>query len=138
MKCNHHIIVRDQQLRSRAVDLVRDLPLEPMQEVIIRDYRKDKTLAQLGYLFGVVFTEIQKHIEDSQGDFYTTEELYDWFIDEYGESRVVTLHGKPKVVKLTASGMNTKEMSEFTERVIMHAAEHMGLAISPPEERRYG
>ena len=130
-------IIRDEIIRARAADDVRHIKAEPLQEVIIRDYRKDKSHEQLGYLFGVVLKHLSEFIEDSGGEHYTTDELYGWMIDEYGEDKVVTLDGKPKVIKLTASKMNTQQMSDFIDRVIIHAAE-MGCAVPPPEERRYG
>ena len=128
------IIVRDKQLRKRAADLVGMITSDPLQEVIIRDYRKDKSAEQLGYLFGVVLKTLSEFIEDSGGEHWTTDELYGWMADEYCDDKVVTVDGKPKVVKVTASKMNTKQMHEFIERIVRHAAE-MGCAIPPPEYR---
>ena len=124
-----HFIVRNLDIRTNAVRAVSEITQEPMQEVIIRDYKKSKSQEQLGYLFGVVLKMIQEHIEDSTGDHYTTEDLYNWFIDEYGHERVVIVNDKPKITRRTASRMNTKEMHDFIERVIQHAASDMGLVI---------
>lgn len=126
---NQHFIIRSKDIRRNAAEAVAHIAAEPLMEVIIREYRKSKTQEQLGYLWGVVLPTIQKHIEDSTGDHYTTDDIYAWMIDEYGQDRVVTINGKPKVVKLTASKMNTAEMSEFIDSVIRHAAAHMGLVV---------
>ena len=121
--------LRSEQVRANLLVYIRDLPLEPVMRITVKEYKKDKSLEQLGYLFGVVLPTICQHVEDSEGQHYTTDEAYSWFIDEYGEDRVVIINGKPKVTKRTASKMNTKQMSDFIERVIQHAAMNMGLAI---------
>jgi hypothetical protein len=131
-------IVRSKMIRGNAVVAVQNIGAEPIMQVTIKPYRKSKTDEQRGYLFGVVFKKIREKIEDSGGGHYTGEDIYAWMIDEYGEERLVQIDGKTKVTRLTVSNMNTKEMSTFIDRVIIHAAtseqlDH--LAIPPPEYR---
>ena len=126
-------VIRDKAIRERAMRAVSVIQHEPLTVVTIKPYKKSKIQEQLGYLFGVVLKKIQEHIRDANGDNYTTDDLYEWFIDEYGESRVVTVNGKHKVVKLTASKMNTAEMSDFITRIIQMAAEDLGCVIPWPE-----
>ena len=122
------------EIRFNCVQAIDDLPREIAWQVDIKPYVKNKTQDQLGYLWGAVLPAICQHIEDSVGDHYTSEEVYGWMIDEYAEDRVVTINGKPKVIKLTASKMHVKEMSEFIDRIINHAAMYMGLQIQGSDD----
>ena len=124
-----HFIIRNPDIRTNAVRAVSQITQDPLTEVIIRLYKKSKSQEQLGYLFGVVLKMIQEHIEDSTGEHYTTDELYGWFIEKYGEAKVVTIGKEHIVTRKTASKMNTKEMHDFIERVIQHAATKMDLVI---------
>ena len=132
------IVWRERNLAHVLSEVSKIVPDEqrPMQ-VSITKYRKSKSREQLGYLFGPVLGTIQKHIEDSTGDYYTVDDLYDWFVEKYGERKVVTVGGEPVVTHLRASRMKTDEMAHFIDRIIDHAAMHMGLAIPPPDRGEY-
>ena len=47
-------IIRSKDIRQRCIEAVSVITSEPLQVVEIKDYRKDKSREQLGYLFGVV------------------------------------------------------------------------------------
>ena len=42
----HKFILRNPDVKKTASDLILGIPIEPLHEVIIREYRKDRTLAQ--------------------------------------------------------------------------------------------
>jgi hypothetical protein len=107
-------------------------------EVVIRPYRKDKSQEQLGYLWAGVLPAICKHLEETgldRGAHYTPDDVYEWMVDEYAEKRVITIDGVPKVANKSASKMNTKQMSDFIDRVIQHAAEKMKCVVPLPDYR---
>jgi len=126
-------IIRSKEIRHNAARAVSEIASDPIMSVTIKPYKKSKSQEQLGYLFGVVLKKIQEHVEDSTGQHYTTDDLYQWFIEEYGHDRVVEIGGKMKITRRTASRMTTAEMADFITRVIQHAAEHMDCVIPWPE-----
>lgn len=112
---------------------LREAPSDIPVEVVLRPFKKSKSQQQLGYLFGVVFPAIRQHVLYSVGDSYTDDDIYQWMLDEYAHSRVITINGKPKIVKQSASKMKVNDMSNFIECVIQHAAMHMALPIQPAD-----
>jgi len=126
-------VIRDKAIRERAMRAVSVIQHEPLMQVTIKEYKKSKSQEQLGYLFGVVFKKIQAHLQDSAGLHYSVDDIYQWFIHEYGQGHVIEIGGKIKVTTLTVSKMTTLEMSEFITNVIQHAAEHMDCVIPWPE-----
>ena len=126
-----------ERILAALYEYLRDCPPEPVLCVTVAKYRKDTSAEQRGYLFGVVFKTIADHIEDSIGDHYTTDEIYQWMLDEYGVDRIVTINGKPKVIKLSLSHMKVDQASAFIERVIQHAAMNMDLPIPPADRGEY-
>ena len=125
--------LRTETVRANLLAYFRELPLDPIMRVTIKKYRKNKSQEQLGYLWGVVLPTIGQHIEDSNGQHFNDQEIYGWFIDEYANSRPVTINNRCRIVKTTASQMSTAEMSIFIDRIIMHAAEHMQCVIPVAE-----
>ena len=129
-------IIRSKQIRGNAVVAVQEIQAEPVMQVIIKPYRKSKSAEQLGYLWAGVLPSICKHLQDTgldKGVNYTPQDIYDWMIDEYSEKHIVSIMGKDKVSNLSASKMNTKEMSEFTDRIIQFAASELDFAVPLPE-----
>lgn len=128
-------IIRNKRILDNAVSAVQAIQDEPVMQVIIKPYRKSKSEEQLGYLWAGVLPSICKHLADTgldQGAHYTPDDIYEWMVDEYAETRVVTIQGKSKIAKLSASKMNTKEMATFIENIIQHAADKMGFAVPLP------
>jgi len=135
MSDRQSFIVRNKAIRGNAVVAVQNIQAEPIMQVTIKPYRKSKSDEQLGYLWAGVLPAISKHIEESGGDHYSTQDIYDWMIDEYTEKHIVSILGKDKVSSKSASKMNTKEMSEFIERIIQFAAEELEFAVPLSEYR---
>ena len=130
-------IVTSKGIRGAAVVAVQEIQADPVMQVIIKPYRKNKSAEQLGYLWAGVLPSISKWLEETgkdQGQHMSADDLYDWFIDEYAEKRIITHNGKSKVSVKSASKMNTKEMSEFIERIIQHMGEQ-GFAVPLSEYR---
>ena len=125
--------LRTEQVRESLLQFVRECPLEPPMRFVIKEYRKDKTLEQLGYIWGVVLPTMRKHVLDSTGDHYTDKNIYNAMIDAYAPTQVEKFMGRNVVSKKTLSDMNVKETSEFIECIIQHAAMHMDLVIPEAE-----
>ena len=125
-------------IRGNAVVAVQEIQAEPVMQVIIKPYRKSKSAEQLGYLWAGVLPAICKHLQDTgldKGVNYTPQDIYDWMIDEYSEKHIVSIMGKDKVSNISASKMNTKQMSEFIEKIIQFAAEELNFAVPLSEYR---
>ena len=128
-------IVRNKAIRGNAVVAVQEIQEEPIMEVIIKPYRKSKSQEQLGYLWAGVLPSISRHIEESGGKHFSADDIYDWMLDEYGEKHIVSIKGVDKVAVKSASKMNTKEMSDFIEKIIQFAAVELSFAVPPSEYR---
>ena len=120
---------RDKGIRYNAEKAVSVITGDPLMTVTIKPYRKSKTQEQLGYLWAGVLPAIVQHIEDSTGEHYTTDDVYSWMVEQFADDRVVTIGGKPKVLKVSASKMNITEISGFIDRVVTFAAMELDLVI---------
>ncbi len=120
-------------IRGNAIVFIQELAEDKTWDVVITEHRESKSTAQLGYLWSTVLPTICQHVEDATGDHYTSENVYSWMIDEFAEHTVVTVNGRPKVIRVSASKMSTKQMSAFIDRIIMFAAEELSCVIPEPQ-----
>jgi len=116
-------------VKHSTLEYIRYLDQSRTWEVTVSQYRKSKSQAQLGYLFAVVLPTIQKHVEDSTGDHYSIDDLYQWHVEKYAQKAIVTVAGQSAAVTKSASKMNTKDMAEFIDAIIRHASMDMNLVI---------
>ena len=126
-------IIRNKEIRQRAAAAVSQITGDKLQVVTIKDYVKNKSSAQLGYLWSAVIPAIRQHVEDATGDRYTDQDIYDYYIDELAPHRVVTIGGKPKIVHISASQMTVEDMQQFLTDIINVAAEDYDCVIPYPQ-----
>ena len=122
MKYEQKVIIRatnqEEQLKYRAKQFIDEL--EPEQgrefEVVIRLYKSNKTLEQLGYYWGVViktFMEWTGHTKDE--------------CDQILKEKCATPHkfhfdGSDYVARKSISKMKVDEMSEYIDQCIIYLA----------------
>ncbi len=125
-------ILRTADIQRNAGEAVDNLEAEPLMEVIIQEYVESKTREQLGYLFAGILPAIRQHIMDTTGETYTVDNIYNYLVDSFAEHSVVTINGKPKVIRVSASKMSVKQMTKFIEEILQYAAEDLSLVIPDP------
>ena len=101
-------------------------------QVDVKPYKKDRTQEQNRYYWGVVLVTIQKAIEDSRGEHYSTEEIHEWMRDKFLTKRVVTIKGEPKVLAPSTTKLTVGEFAEYLEQIIRFCAES-GILIPDAE-----
>lgn len=102
-------------------------------QVDVKPYKKDRSAEQNRYYWGVVMTTIQKAIQDSRGEHYSTDEIHEWMRDKFLPKRVITIKGEPKVLVPSTTTLTVGEFGEYLEQIIGFCAES-GIVI-PDAER---
>ena len=101
-------------------------------EVIAQEYNSTRSREQNAYLWGVVYPTIQKAIRDSRGEYYSTDEIHEWFRDKFLPKRLITIKGEQKVVRPSTARLKVAPFGEYLERIIHFCAES-GIHIPPAE-----
>lgn len=104
-----------------SVDALR----EGDYEYLIYDKRKNRSLPQLKYLFGVVL----KTISDSLADHPPVDALYRWFEQAYSPIHSCNIEGS--VYEYTdLKNENSATVEAFIQKVIRHARDRWGIEIT--------
>ena len=133
-------ILRDASIRNRlkvkldAMELNSEKPFE----VLIRPYKKNRSLAQNNLMWKWL-TVIANHLRDEHGLQTTDEDLKSYYQSLYLGIRAYEMPGKtqPHGRIRGTSELNTAEFTEFLNRIEVYANAELGINLPHPEDIYY-
>jgi hypothetical protein len=99
-------------------------------ELVIKKYRKKRTIPQNSYYWGIVLDLI------SEASGYTTEELHELFKRLFLK-KVIKIGGVDYEVSESTSKLNTEQFSDYIEKIKKFAVMKLDLHIPSPDEIDY-
>jgi hypothetical protein len=114
-------------------DAIRQLP-DCEGTVTFKRQRPSKSLEALGYLYGLVFPMIAEDTGESL-------DVVKWEMKKrfltVTEEATNTKTGEVRFIERVKSigELNSKELAEFTDQVVLEAAEGFGIVVPPPDKR---
>ena len=99
-------------------------------ELVIKKYRKKRTIPQNSYYWGIVLDLI------SEASGYTTEELHELFKRLYLKKEIV-IGGKVYEVSVSTKKLNTDQFEKYIEKIKRFAEIKLSLRIPNPNEVDY-
>lgn len=106
---------------EELIDSVDALP-EGTYEYVIFDQKKNRSLPQLKYLFGIIL----KTISDKHPDHPTVDTLYRYFEAVYAPIHVCEIDGE-KFEYFDLKNENKTEVDDFIQKVVHHATSKWGI-----------
>jgi hypothetical protein len=100
-------------------------------DYLIYDRKRNRSLPQLKYLFGVVL----KAISDGLPGHPPVDALYRFFEEAYAPPRTCEIQGK-KFDYFDLKNVKSIEMDDVIERIIHHATKQWGITIPSRDEMR--
>jgi len=141
------IVLHSEGLRSRAIEIIKALPMLPVFEVVIREYKKDRSMEQHRYYWQIL-TIIAAELGETKEELH--EQMKEKFLvniytrdnEEYGQMieslRKVYASGmkqealslrKQVIVLTSTTTANVAQFSEYLDAIQHHAT---SLAIQLP------
>jgi len=77
---------------------------------------------------------IQKHIRESEGQIYSTDDIHEFFVNLLLPRKAVEINGKERTIRAHTSKMSNKEMCDYLELLEMYCAERLSLLLPHPED----
>lgn len=102
----------------------------------IEKYRRNKSLSQLGYLYGVVYPMSQKLLLDAGWEIPTIEEVDVFWKTKFANQEIVN-RDTGEVMNIPALKRNhtTTDMMAYTNAIRNYCAEYLNGYIPEPEEQ---
>jgi len=126
-------IIRTDYEVGQVVEYLRMALQGGPQTITIKAHRKKRSLAQ-NSLMWLWYDEIKKHIFDSQGDMYTSEDIHEWFKQLFLPKRAIEFKAKILEVQIGTKELNTIQMMEYLEKLDYYCADKLNLMLSKPED----
>lgn len=110
----HTLKIIDERVRQYASSIIRDIPLDLVHEVVIREYKKNRSLESNAKMWAIL-TDISDQVE-WYGQKLTKEEWKDVITAAVKKQKVIPgLDGGFVVLGAHTSKMSVSEMSEVIE-----------------------
>ena len=122
-------ILRSDELKKAAKTYIDDLPLDPIYQMVIQEYHRDRTAAQ-NRLMWHWLREISNQYDDTRGNRYGPESWKEYFQQQFLGKQVIDLPmGGHSIATVGTSTLKVKGFTEFLQR-LEHAGVELGFTLT--------
>ena len=121
------LIIRDEALRKRALDLIAGLNLDKPWQITVEPFRKKRTLEQ-----SALYHKWVGIVADHTG--HSHDEIHEWTKAQFLAPKVVEVNGRQVEYRSTTK-LHTKEMSDMMTAFYAWATSELGLFLPVPEQQ---
>lgn len=127
----HRFTIISDAVAERACAVIRSLPRDKRFEVTICEAKSSRSLQQ-NALYWKWMDAIRLHVADSTGDFYSAEDLHEWFKTKFLPANPVTIDGEMQLARRTTTSLSVRAMSEYMNLIDRYCVEHLNLYLPQP------
>lgn len=124
------IVIRDETMRQRVLDLIGSLDPSKTWQVTVEPYRKKRSLNQNALMWKWL-NEVAGHVRDHTG--MDSDDIHEFFKQKFLPSRIIEIAGET-VEHRTTTKLTTAEMSEYMDAIYRFCTSELGLLLPLPEE----
>ncbi|MCK5602159.1 recombination protein NinB [Candidatus Pacearchaeota archaeon] len=124
------MIIHNESDKNRAIKYIQALNIDKPWSVDIELYKKNRSLSQ-----NKLYWKWITCIGDSIG--YGRDELHAIMADKFLPNEIVEYGGKQIKKDKSTSRLNTKEFTEYLEKIDRFAAAELGIILPSPEDCYY-
>lgn len=122
-------IVRSEEGRQRALQVIASLDLAKPWEIIVAPHRKKRTLSQLG-LYWKWINEVAEMVARETG--HDADEIHEFFKQKFLPPEVIEINGEI-IERRTTTNKSTVEMTAYMDRIYAFCTSELGLFLTLPE-----
>jgi hypothetical protein len=124
-------IISDEAGRQHALDRIAGLDLDEKRwEITVKRHRKRRSTKQ-NRMYWNWCEEVAGHVSEYTG--YDKDEIHEFFKQNFLPGRRIEIEGM-EAVRFTTTKLDTKQMSDYCDRIFRWASVELGLALPLPPE----
>ncbi len=127
----HSLKLNNEQIRSRARQIIDSVPLDPVHELIIRPAKSKRSLRQNNTIYGW-FRYVSLEYAEATGKFYTQDQWKEYFKSLFGYTEEAGIMGKVIVRQKSTADYTTAEMSKFMEQMDFYCGSELQIFLPIP------
>ena len=109
-------ILTSAQVRDKAAEMVRGLTLDPVHEVVVRPYRKDRTLAQNATLH-LWMTVVSQWAGEHHGKFFPSSHWKEYFKQMFLGEETIRIGKRVITRTVPTSSLKVKQFAELLDSI---------------------
>ncbi len=127
----NQIIIRDETLRQRAIELIYGLNLDKPWTITVEPFRKKRSLSQLRLMHAWI-GEVVKHVSEHTG--YTHDDVHEFLKQKFLTPKTIEIDGRVSR-RWTTGDLTTAQMADYMDKIYAWATTELGLFLPIPELR---
>ena len=124
------IIIRDEVLRKRVIDLIRALNLDKPWRIILEPHRKRRSLSQ-NSLMWVWINEAAEYLSEHTG--HDNDFIHQHLKEKFLSPEIAEINGQIHQ-RFTTTKLTTQQMSEYMEKIYAYITSEFGILLPIPEK----
>lgn len=125
--------ISNEQARERACEVINSIPIDPLHEVVIKEKKANRSLAQNSLLHRWM-SEVSQQIMATHGKFYSPEHWKWYFKDMFLGNESIAFKNKTITQLKSTSKLKVGPFAEFLTTIDRYCITEMGICLSQPED----
>ena len=124
------VIIRDEVLRSRVIDLIRALNLDKPWRIILEPYRKRRSLSQ-NSLMWCWLNEVAEHVSQHTG--MDADDIHSFFKQKFLPAKIIEV-GEETIEIRSTKNLTTLEMTDYMDKIYAWVTSELGVLLPLPQD----
>jgi len=124
------IIVRDEVLRKRVIQLLSALNLDGPWEITVKPYRKRRSLSQNSLLW-LWLNEVADHVSQHTG--MDVDDIHAFFKQKFLPAKIIEISGETVECRTTTK-LTTLEMADYMNKIYAFVTSELGVLLPLPQD----
>jgi NinB protein len=122
-------IIRTSEDARRIGDMIAGADIVSPLQVDVKPYKKKRSVDQ-NALYWVRIGEIARHIRETTGKSFSSDDIHAFFVDKYLDKRIIEMAGEVKTVPRSTTSLSVMEFTDYLELIAQYCAEELNLVLS--------
>lgn len=111
---------------------------QPTYQLTIDEYKTTRSSAQ-NRLYWMWLKIIADHVthHDTSGTLFSDNDMHDWLREKFLDTRLIEVRGEFVKSRKSTTKLNTKEFTDYLEKIDMFCAQTLNLVLPHPEDLYY-
>ena len=108
----------------------------PVYQVEVKEYKATRSIAQ-NKLYWMWMGELSQKYEETYGKRNSPEAWSEYMKQQYLNSDIIQVHGEVIKMQKTTTKLNTKEFTDYLEKIDMFCSNDLNIILPHPEDMYY-
>jgi hypothetical protein len=128
----------NQAVLGNCIAFINTLPIDGKWMIKILPICNKRSLAQ-NRMYWKWLKLIADHVtyHDPNNNVCSDDDLHEWFKEKFLETKIIEIRGEIIKKRKSTTKLNTKEMTEYLEKIDQYCAQSMHLILPHPEDMYY-